>query len=96
MGTEDAYIVNGRSFPADIVNEFVIRRIKEFGERLSGVGMAKVAYITGGNLNDIYGARNMLCNACDRRILTACDELTKQSKYPEATINAMLRLILQH
>jgi cell division ATPase FtsA len=93
MGPEDNYTVSGRVIPGAIVNNIITKRIGEFGERLAGLDMARVVYITGGNLNDIYGVRNMLSNAIDRRIRPAADILTKRDKYPDATINAILRKI---
>jgi cell division ATPase FtsA len=93
-GAEDTYKVNGFSLPSSIVNKFIMKRINEMADRLQNVDMTRIVYIAGGNLNDIYGVRNVLSNAIDRRIHVAADNLTKTSKYPDATINACLRSIV--
>jgi hypothetical protein len=93
MPAGDNYIVGGKSFPASIVNNLVAKRIGEFGDKLKKVDMATEVYMSGGGLEQIYGAKNILSNAIDANINIAADNLTKQSGHPETTINALLRLI---
>lgn len=94
MLLEQSYTANGQSMPAGIFNDFIAKRVNEFGERLAGLDLARVVYLSGGNLADVYGVKNMLSNACDRRMYLCKDVLTTQTDYPENTLNAMVRFVL--
>lgn len=93
MLLEESYTANGQSIPAGILNDFVTKRVNEFGDRLAGVDMARVVYISGGNLPEIYGVKNMLSNACERHMYFCQDVLTGKADYPENTLNAMVRFL---
>lgn len=91
MLLEETYTANGQTVPAGIFNEFVMKRITEFGNRLSNVEMARVIYLSGGNYDQIYGVPNVLSNLCERRLDRCQDVLTGLTTYPENTLNALLR-----
>ncbi len=96
MHQGQGYIADGQLFPSGIVNSLITKKIKQIGERIAEVNIANVIYITGGNLNEIYGARNILANACNKRIKDAVDPLTGLSYFPQCTINAMARFIANY
>lgn len=92
-GKDTNYFVRGKVFPTMVVNTLVMKHVKLIGDRLLKANPASAVYISGGNINDILGVRNMLSNAIDTPIYSAVDPLTKQPTEPKNTINAILRYI---
>lgn len=94
---EEKYTADGIQIPASIFNKFVMDRLNEFAARLNNFDTARVVYFTGGNFDQIYGARNVFANVCDRTMVECQDVLTGEIAYPENTLNAMARYIInQH
>ena len=94
---EEKYTANGTNIPASIFNKFVMEHLNQFAARLSNFDTARVVYLSGGNFDQIYGACNIFANACDRTMVKCQDVLTGEVAYPENTINAMVRYVLnQH
>lgn len=94
MSLDEKYLAKGQSIPSGIFNDFVSKRINEFGNRLANLDLARVVYLSGGNLAQIYGVRNTLSNLCNRRIYPCQDVLTQQDVYPENTLRAMVRFVI--
>ena len=92
---EEKYAANGIQIPASIFNKFVMDRLNEFATRLNNFEMARVVYFAGGNFDQIYGARNIFANTCERTMLECQDKLTGEVAYPENTLNAMVRYVLK-
>ncbi len=90
---EEKYTANGVSVPASILNKLVMDRLNEFGKRLSNFENARVVYLSGGNFDQIYGARNVFANICDRTMFACEDKLTGEVAYPENTLNAIVRYV---
>jgi cell division ATPase FtsA len=93
MAPDDNYIVNGRSFPAQIVNKLVKKQLDRMAAQLKKEKTATVLYSSGEILDNIFGAKNILSNAFGTDIETAADSLTRDNFHPETTINALLRYI---
>lgn len=91
---EEKYTANGVQIPASILNKLVMDRLNEFAKRLSNFDTARVVYLSGGNFDQIYGARNVLANVCERTMFECQDVLTGEVAYPENTLNAMVRYVL--
>lgn len=92
---DEKYTANGVQVPASIFNKLVMDRLNEFGKRLSNFENARVVYLAGGNFDQIYGARNIFANLCDRTMYECQDILTGEIAYPENTLNAMVRFVLK-
>lgn len=92
---EEKYTANGIQIPASIFNKLVMDRLNEFAKRLSNFENARVIYLTGGNFDQIYGARNVFANICDRTIVECTDVLTGEVAYPENTLNSLVRYVLR-
>ncbi len=93
---EEKYTANGYQIPASIFNKFVMDHLNEFATRLSNFETARLVYLAGGNFDQIYGARNVFANACDRTMVKCQDVLTGEVAYPENTLNAMARYVLNN
>ncbi len=93
---EEKYTANGIQIPASIFNKFVMDRLNEFAARLNNFETARVIYFSGGNFDQIYGARNVFANICERTMVECQDILTGEVAYPENTLNAMIRCVLNH
>ncbi len=93
MLLEETYTANGDTIPAGIFNEFIAKRINEFGNRLSNFDTARVVYLSGGNYDQIYGISSVLGNICERRFYPCRDVLNGATNYPENTLNALIRFI---
>ncbi|MCQ2382114.1 MAG: hypothetical protein MJ054_02305, partial [Clostridia bacterium] len=91
---EEKYTANGIQIPASILNKLVMDRLNEFARRLNNFDTARVVYLSGGNFDQIYGARNVLSNVCGRTMFECQDILTGEVAYPENTINAMVRYVI--
>ncbi len=91
---EEKYTANGIQIPASIFNKFVMDRLNEFATRLKNLETARVIYFTGGNFDQIYGARNVFANICDRTMVECQDGLTGEAAYPENTLSAMVRYVI--
>ena len=52
--------------------------------------------LTGGNFDQIYGATNIIANACDRTVVRCKDVLTGEVSYPKNTLNAMVRYVINN
>ncbi|MBS7401104.1 MAG: hypothetical protein KIG16_01155 [Eubacteriales bacterium] len=92
---EEKYTANGIQIPASIFNKLVMDRLNEFAKRLSNFENARVIYLSGGNFDQIYGARNVFANVCDRTMYECADVLTGEVAYPENTLNAIVRYVLR-
>ena len=92
---EEKYTANGIQIPASIFNRFVLDRLNEFATRLNNFQTARTIYLTGGNFDQIYGARNVFANVCGRPMIECQDILTGEEAYPENTLNAMVRYVLK-
>jgi hypothetical protein len=90
---DDNYIVNGKAFPAQLVNKLVKKQINRIAAELDKEKMATVVYSSGQLLDSIFGAKNILSNAFGVQIETAADTLTKDSFHPDTTMKALLRYI---
>ena len=94
---DEKYTANGVQVPASLFNKLVMDQLNEFAKRLSNFDMARVFYLSGGNFDQIYGARNIFSNVCDRAMYECQDILTGEVAYPENTLNALVRYVLnQH
>ena len=91
---EEKYTANGIQIPASILNKLVMDRLNEFARRLNNFETARVIYLSGGNFDQIYGARNVFANACERTMVACQDVLTGEIAYPENTLNALVRYVL--
>lgn len=92
---EEKYTANGIQVPASIFNRLVMDRLNEFAKRLSNFETANMIYLSGGNFDQIYGARNVLANVCNRTMVPCQDVLSGEIAYPENTLNAMVRYVLK-
>jgi len=92
---EEKYTANGIQIPASIFNKFVTDRLNEFAARLNNFETARIVYLSGGNFDQIYGARNIFANVCERTMIECQDELTGEEAYPENTLNAMVRYVIK-
>ncbi|MDR1917866.1 MAG: hypothetical protein LBQ05_02655 [Christensenellaceae bacterium] len=93
MAPDDNYLVNGKSFPAQIVNRLIKKQIKNIATLLGKEKMATVIYSSGETIENIFGAKNILSNAFGTDIETVTDVLTRDNFHPDTTINALLRYI---
>ena len=94
---DEKYTANGVQVPASLFNKLVMDQLNEFAKRLSNFDMARVVYLSGGNFDQIYGARNIFSNVCDRAMYECQDILNGEIAYPENTLNALVRYVLnQH
>ena len=93
---EEKYSANGVQIPASIFNKFVMDHLNQFATRLSNFETARIVYLSGGNFDQIYGARNVFANACDRTFVECQDPLTGDAAYPENTLNALARYVLYY
>lgn len=91
---EEKYNANGIQIPASIFNKFVMEHLNNFSSRLSNFETARVVYLSGGNFDQIYGATNIFANACERTMAKCKDVLTGEIAYPENTLNAMVRYVI--
>ena len=91
---EEKYEANGVQIPASIFNKFVMGHLNDFAARLNNFETARVVYLSGGNFDQIYGATNILANGCDRTMVKCKDVLTSEVAYPENTLNAMVRYVV--
>jgi|GEM_PF-4357610 len=91
---EEKYTANGIQIPASIFNRFVLDRLNEFAARLNNFETARVIYLSGGNFDQIYGARNVFANVCQRNMVECKDVLTGEEAYPENTLNALARYVI--
>ncbi len=94
MLLEETYTANGDTIPAGIFNEFIAKRINEFGNRLSNFDTARIVYLSGGNYDQIYGISSVLANICERRFYQCQDVLNGATSYPENTLNALIRFVV--
>jgi cell division ATPase FtsA len=92
---DENYIVNGKSFPAQIVNKLVKKQLSNTGRELSKEGVATVIFSSGEELDKIFGAKNIISNAIGVGIDTVVDPLSHDSKHPDTTINALLSYIVR-
>ena len=92
---EEKYSANGIQIPASILNKLVMDRLNEFAKRLSNFETARIIYLSGGNFDQIYGARNIFANVCERTMFECQDVLTGEVAYPENTLNALVRYVLK-
>ncbi len=92
---EEKYSANGIQIPASILNKLVMDRLNEFAKRLNNFENAKIIYLSGGNFDQIYGARNVFANVCERTFVECEDNLTGEAAYPGNTLNAMVRYVLK-
>ena len=93
---EEKYAANSAHVPAGIYNKFVTGHLNDFASQINNMETARVIYLTGGNFDQIYGATNIIANACDRTILRCKDVLTGEVSYPKNTLNAMVRYVLNN
>jgi len=93
---EEKYTANGKQIPASVFNKFVMGHLNDFAERLNNCETARVIYLSGGNFDRIYGATNVFANACDRTIIKCKDVLSGDELYPENTLNAMARYVINN
>lgn len=93
---EEKYVANGAQVPAGIYNKFVTGHLNDFASQITNMETARVIYLTGGNFDQIYGATNILANACDRTVVRCKDVLTGEVSYPKNTLNAMVRYVINN
>lgn len=91
---EEKYHANGKQIPASIFNKYVMGYLNDFANRLNNFETARVIYLSGGNFDQIYGATNVFGNVCDRTMMKCKDVLTGEIAYPENTLNAMVRFVM--
>jgi cell division ATPase FtsA len=94
-GADDNYIINRRSFPSQIVNKLVRKQLLNIGKELCKEDMAVIVYFSGERIDEIFGAVNIISNEIGAHIEMAADNLTKENRYPDTTINALLRYIVR-
>ena len=93
---EEKYAANTSHVPAGIFNKFVTGHLNDFSSQINNMDTARVIYMTGGNFDQIYGATNIIANACDRTVVRCKDVLTGEAVYPKNTINALARYIINN
>jgi cell division ATPase FtsA len=93
-GIDDNYIVNRKSFPAQMVNKLVKKQLTHIGKELRKEDMAVMVYFSGERLDEIFGAVNIISNEIGAQAEMAVDSLTKENRHPDTTLNALLRYIV--